>query len=194
MTRSARQARRRWGPLLLLGLCLALGAIILLELGPSSDSAVNPAFVVADPPRPAAGSPAGAPVPMPSREAYSEILARPLFTPSRRPPEPVESTPRQAPAPLTITLAGIAMSADQRIAIVQTGNPPRVLRLAEGQQLDGWTVITIAADRLVLRSHLATEEVKIKDVAPSSGAKANPPRAASPTPTPQARPANRKSE
>lgn len=88
--------------------------------------------------------------------AFTAIVERPLFDPSRRPPEPpaapvVERTVRQ-PAPLSgFTLIAIVIANGERLGVVQTPDRRRVELRAE-DSLDLWTVKRIDSDRMVLET------------------------------------------
>lgn len=174
MTRRVRRSRRRWGTGLLLVLCLALAGLIVEELRFPIGVALGPDLPV--------DAAAGTSLPpaasdqdfaAPPREAYGDILARPLFLPSRRPVKREEAGPA-APPPLPFTLSGIAAIPDHRVALVQAGNPPRLLQLTEGQEIGGWTIASIATDRVVIRYRDTTAEVRLKDRPPSSAQAASP--------------------
>lgn len=95
-------------------------------------------------------------VAMPPLEAFRETVARPLFVRGRRPP----GTPVAAPmpgAPLApppsaprLSVAGIAIAGNRRSALVVVDGAPKPLSLAEGGEVSGWTVTSIASDRIRL--------------------------------------------
>jgi hypothetical protein len=159
-----KRARRHAGaPLLLGALCCALGGLIFFEaeepvLEPTANAAVQPDRT---PATPAADEPGFA---MPPLSAYAEVLARPVFSESRRPP----STPAVAaeePQLSSMRLVGIVVSASARHALVEHGQPPRLERIVQGQEVEGWTVEAINATRVVLRRGDSRIEIKAKDMA-----------------------------
>ena len=87
------------------------------------------------------------------RESFSEIVARPLFSPTRRPPRPVvtKSPPKPAVAkppppkapPLRLTLVGVVAGTDQPIALLRDHATRRTLRVSVGDNVRGWRVETI---------------------------------------------------
>lgn len=98
---------------------------------------------------------------MPSRELLNEMRRRPLFTPSRRRPlarKPIARVkprhpppPRPPPMPLrNLTLVGIALGPGKQIALVRVGNSPATIKLAEGQVINGWKVISILSEGITL--------------------------------------------
>ncbi len=98
---------------------------------------------------------------------YPAIGERPLFYPNRtrwQPPPPPPPPPPQvrAPPPLTnYTLAGVIVSGKARTALVKAPGGRETLILAEGQQLDGWTLQQIAGTQLLFVSGKATYEMKL---------------------------------
>lgn len=131
----------------------------------------------------AADSPAGSVPPIgqgtpeaiaPVDPRYGEMLARPLFSPMRRPIQlaPQTVTPGQLPV-----LTGVAITPQRRLAVVEYGTPAKSHRVTEGQTIDYGTVERILPDRIVMRARDGAQaEVKLKDAAaslnPDSGAPA----------------------
>ena len=87
---------------------------------------------------------------------YAEVVSRPLFSPSRRPPAAASAADR----PTTFTLIGIIISAEDRHALLAHGTPPHVERVTEGQNLDGWMVKSIEDSRVVLTQ--GDNEIEVK--------------------------------
>ena len=91
-------------------------------------------------------------------EAFEEIVARPPFTPGRR---PVESGSGVAAAPVdvssntggqalsTLRVSAILVEDEQMTALVERGDGS-ALTLREGHKLEGWHVDRITDDRVVL--------------------------------------------
>ena len=160
-------ARRRSGWLattLLLGVCLALGALVYLQVqreapgpAPSGDGETPPLAAL-----PAQLNYAMAPI-----EDFSSILARPLFSPTRRPPaEGVASV--AAPEPeLQVTLVGVIISSEEQIAIVRLQDTSRFVRLNVGDSLQGWILGSIEPSRVVFRRGDVEEHIELTyDVPP----------------------------
>src|SRR5690348_5221369 len=84
--------------------------------------------------------------PPPIDPLVAKILARPLFSPDRRPLE----SPRSTEADLKDKrLAGIVIEPNRRFAIFAvTGAKP--LTVTEGDNVDGWRVESITADEIAL--------------------------------------------
>lgn len=145
----------------LIALCLALAGSIVLEAGepimePTPEATAAPMSA----PHPAAAqeSPRFS---MPPMRQYAEVLKRPLFSETRRPPLQAANT--QA-TQLDLNLVGTVITASDRRALVEHGKPPRLERVVEGQEIDDWTVEAIKLDRLVLSRGDSRIEVKVKDV------------------------------
>lgn len=120
-------------------------------------------------------------------ESFSEVVERPLFWASRRPLALLPSGPMDAPAPVDFVLHGIVITTDERFAMFQQGAPSRLIRLSEGQELQGWTVQSILTDRVLLRNGDRVLELRFIDRPPvreRSGTGKNPPTASEPLPRP----------
>jgi len=147
---------------ILLGLaCAALAGIIYEELDqPALEPAANAAL--APPVIRQSATPVAAPsFTMPPLRSYAEVTARPLFAETRRPPP---AAPRGPPAQLSsFTLIGIIMSESAGHALIEHGQPPRLDRVVEGQELDGWTIERILPGKVVLRYGSTREDIKPKD-------------------------------
>jgi type II secretory pathway component PulC len=106
----------------------------------------------------------------PAISTFSEFVARPLFTPTRRPP-PTKTEPNiatTAPKPENLQLIGVIISEDERMALLQTPATGDVTRAVEGQTVGGWEVHAIKPAQVVLKRGNASEVVIINDAAPSS--------------------------
>ncbi len=103
-------------------------------------------------------------------DRYQEIILRPLFAPSRRPPE---SAP-DASVPLDgdLVLRGVITTRDRRIAFIETGTPPKTLRVSEGADVAAYVVQSIRPDRIVLRAKDGTTTVvRLRPQSTATGAK-----------------------
>jgi hypothetical protein len=110
-----------------------------------------------------------------------EILARPLFTPSRRPPPPpVEAQEEEVEAPktppvLTGRLAGMLIVPNELKEAFFTRESEQSVSVKEGDNIDGWTVSSIEPDRVVLTSAFG-ERVVQPTFAQAARAPLRPPR------------------
>src|SRR5207248_70950 len=123
--------------LLLVGGCLLFGAILIAEFAPAG--AEDP--VVAEAARSDAASPITRPQNPRPEEQVATILARPLFSSTRRPPQDAPSgavSDDLADARLT----AIVTTPRHRMAIFAvSGDKP--LKVAEGDAVSGWRVENI---------------------------------------------------
>jgi hypothetical protein len=98
-------------------------------------------------------TPAPAPTALPGPDEMTETTARPLFTASRRPaPAPAAPGPAASSAPRKPTrlvgyrLTGIVRSSSQRMILLTEEKSGRVLELHEGDEVDGWRLMSIEGD------------------------------------------------
>lgn len=158
-----RSKGKRRAPILLFFLCLFLGIFLYLQAssdrsGPTTIgiAAVKPAKIPA--------LPAAETFSMPPIEDFGETLDRPLFSKIRRPPAPAPDAPAQEPEKkqkVKVRLAGVIISPEERVALVQEPRAREITRLRVGQEIEGWVLESILADRIVLRFGEVREEVKI---------------------------------
>ena len=104
--------------------------------------------------------------PLNVEQAFAAIADRPLFTHSRQPwhpapPPPPPAEPVLAPSPvsrLEASLVGVVMSPSGNAAILRLeGGKSAVLR--EGSILQGWILKRVSAQRILLASPMAEEEI-----------------------------------
>jgi hypothetical protein len=137
---------------MLLGLlCAGLCAVLYIELqGVSQHSLATEASGAS--PAPDLSRPEEPAVAVPPLAVYAPVIERPVFAPTRRPPlvpEPLEARPTR---PGGITLKGVVLSSQKRIALLEapgSGSDPQ--RIAEGERLEGWIVEAVLADHVVMR-------------------------------------------
>ena len=105
-----------------------------------------------------------------------EILERPVFSSTRMPheSEPAEEAAEEKEPPeLQSRLTGIMIGPGEREALFQDGdNEPVAVKV--GGEIDGFKVMAIRAEEVVLSSELGDQVVKLTDVE-GSGAAAPPP-------------------
>jgi hypothetical protein len=94
---------------------------------------------------------------LPGIGQYSELVERPLFVEGRQPPEPSDeptgeaAQPQaQASRPLSVTLSGVVITAQTRMALLRDNVTGEKARLKVGEELSGWRVQDIEPDRVVL--------------------------------------------
>ncbi|HEY2531547.1 MAG TPA: hypothetical protein VGJ20_27045 [Xanthobacteraceae bacterium] len=110
----------------------------------------------AAPPPHADGHPAAAAVsPLAAQplERLSATRERPLFSPTRHPPPPpptVVAAPPPPAAPPDLALLAVVMDGDEACAIVRAGAAAKSKRVRIGDDIGGWKVGQIEAQKLVL--------------------------------------------
>lgn len=157
-----------WRTVLLAGLCLALVGLLFAEIRS------RPQFVL---PPPEVEMQAGVsseqppelPVFEPSEPPIAAALERPLFSPGRSPVSlaaPVEQTPTTA----GFSLIGIAISPDERVAVLVPVGGGSPTRLREGESYDGWSAVSIESDHVVLRQAGVEERLYLQFNLPAPAA------------------------
>ena len=125
-----------------------------------------------------------APFVMPPKAHFVDVVGRPLFAETRRPPKPLAPKPKKVakapppppPPPVKrgqFSLAGVIMEGDRTYALVRKKGNNELLRVTEGQLVDKWRIDEINPTELVLsqrniretvRLHVAEEEPETKTV------------------------------
>lgn len=130
--------------------------------------------------------------PLEDKQDFAVVVERPLFRPDRR---PRNDEPDAAPEPVVeesgdlagMDLTGVLISPRVTTAWVKDPNQPAPLRLRLGDDLQGWTVKGIQADRLVLERQGKTDELPLRAFAPP-GTAPSPATVPPPPQTPAVRP------
>ena len=158
-----RSNKRQRVPLFLFILCLSLGIFVYLQANADRSGGMTNETAAAKPAKIPA-LPAAQAFQMPPLEDFSATLERPLFSKIRRPPAPEPD----APAPelekkqkVKVRLAGVIISPRERVALVQYPRARENTRVKVGQEIEGWVLEEILADRILLRFGELREEVKI---------------------------------
>lgn len=103
--------------------------------------------------------------PMPPRNHFSQLIERPPFSATRRPPQPrrvvTVTKPQPVPKP-RIILVGTFVNSSSGVAVIQRPGADKQLRLSLGENLDGWTLESIKRDRIVLRAKDEVFEVLLR--------------------------------
>ncbi len=149
------------GPLVMLGVCLALGYFVQTEL--SRDRALPPVPVGAAPaeeiaPRSGRGAPRVKPI-----RSFKETLDRPLFHASRRPAPKQAVATAAAPAPDApkLKLVGVVIEPEGRSALIRVAGAAGPIEVYVGERIDGWRLEAIQTDRIILKSGKSTETYRI---------------------------------
>ena len=122
----------------------------------------------------------------PPLAAYHVISARPLFFSKRRPPPPYvpEKDGGRKPGPSRKTgkprvqLSAIVRVGDQVYALVKGGKNKGNRRVRVNEDIDGWKVVRIDEDRLVLSNGSETETLLLRNYKPVKPVKQAPKKAA----------------
>jgi hypothetical protein len=170
----------RFAAPMLLGGCALFGGILLLEINADDRSSIAPAASVeASDPLPALHPLAIAPAAPP----IAAILARPLFSPNRRPPQSAVGNSADDAGLGDSRLAGIVIEPGHRFAIfAPEGAKP--LTVTEGETVSGWRVDSISPREVSLSGPDGTKTLQPKfdpNLAPPSEP-APPPMPATATP------------
>lgn len=152
-------SRRGTGILLpagLLVLCLGLGysTYSALRTVPEAPRSAEQGVPVAPPP-----VPAKAEFTMPPRQDFVEIVSRPIFSPTRRPPPDTEVSFEEVRSELEVKLVGVVIASGDEIAIVTPKNGSAFVRLSEGDRYQGWTVEQIDAQGVTFRRNEVLEQI-----------------------------------
>jgi hypothetical protein len=86
-------------------------------------------------------------------ERLSATRARPLFSPTRRPPAPppvFAPAPPAPPPPPDIVLLAVIMDGEDARVVVRGGRGAKTRRVGIGDDIDGWKVVQIEGQKLVL--------------------------------------------
>jgi general secretion pathway protein N len=163
--------------LTLLLLCLAAGLTYALYTEFNAESAATATQPSAEPlaqtqvttsPTPPVELP-----PTPPLASFDEITARPLFSPSRRPPppgeEPLANTPQQASAPpdkSPFSVMGILITDNTRTALLKPlDSGEDAIRASEGELLpgSGWKIVEITPEWVRIEQQGSSETLKLSD-------------------------------
>jgi hypothetical protein len=94
-------------------------------------------------------------------QSVATILAQPLFSPTRRPPETVQADGSADPTLSDVRLTGIVIDPDRRLAIFAVkGTKPRTLSV--GDALNGWKLDSISPEEVSLSGSGGTRTLQPK--------------------------------
>ena len=164
-----RHSTSRRYPVFLALLCAILAGVLVLQLttGGGGDTADGP-VAKRQPPESGQEVETQPRFVMPPPETYSEVSERPLFLRSRRPLPPEAETAEEAPVAMSravFVLSGVILTDTQRLALLQGQNSPKIARVEEGQDYEGWTVESIQANKVVMRRGQEVSEIVLEDKA-----------------------------
>ena len=87
-----------------------------------------------------------------------DLLARPLFHMSRRPPV-VATVPQPAPVVVTLSLTGVVNSDNDKLALMRLSNSTQLFRLRIGESVGDWEIADITANTVEVIKSDGTREV-----------------------------------
>ena len=150
----------------LAALCAGLLATIGLELASGIDNAPATGVSVTASTQ-AMPAPSQVAINFPPLPEFAEVIERPLFDASRRPPpkpEPEQATPVQFDQ---LELEGIVKSADSNLAIIYDKRQRQTLRLQQGAKLGPWVLAEIRDDGIIFEKGTATHEMLLHPETPT---------------------------
>lgn len=103
---------------------------------------------------------------MPPRQQFSQLISRPPFSATRRPPEPRRTVVVTKPQPIArpkILLVGTFVNSASGVAVIQKAGVEKQIRLSLGETIDGWKLERILPDRILLKSKDEAFEVKLRE-------------------------------
>lgn len=165
---------RWWQPLFWLMVALAAAGALAMEW---RHPPRLPAPAVAQTPDPVVIPPLQPFEPFPLQR-YAEIVERPVFIDARRPEkDELAAPPATPPDPdRPLNLIGVVLLSNAAAALLRPEEPnAKVLRVPQGETVDGWRLETVQAGKVVLRKGDAVRELAL--IRPPS-----PPRPARPPP------------
>lgn len=102
-------------------------------------------------------------------ESLTDTIERPLFLQSRRPPAPeaaptVEEPVREKPVASLprFVVSAIVIADGERTALLRNPSDGRMLRVVEGDDVQGWTLEEVQSDRVVLATGGRRQELPLR--------------------------------
>jgi hypothetical protein len=112
-------------------------------------------------------APALPPLPQtPPLDRLAAIVEQPLFSSTRRPaaaPPPPASTEGLVLGAYRLT--GVVVTPTHRLVLLKRADGRRTIRVAEGEAVEGWTVVQVTPDKLVLESAAGQKEFIVREKA-----------------------------
>ena len=149
--------------LFLLMISVGLSGVIFFELqsGSAPSEAIPARRATTDQGQPAVQGNQRHPDPQQTAKDVATTLARPLFSPTRRPREAAKSVGATDPELSDVRLTGIVIEPDRRLAIFAVaGAKPRTLLL--GEALNGWKIDSISPEEVALSGPGGTRTLQPK--------------------------------
>ena len=154
--------RRNWRP----SIALALACVVLAGLAarPWLETAEAPAVEAATNEAASAAVPA-VPAVLRPRAEYAETVERPLFLAGRTSiaEDSVRSVDEAVPQLILggWRLTGVVIAPGRRIALLTPRGGGRTVRLAPGEEIDGWLIEAVSAEGVTLRAGALVERIPL---------------------------------
>lgn len=106
---------------------------------------------------------------VPALTEFKATLDRPLFSESRRPADPedeevAETTPEETPkAAVPVRLSAVIIEEDEKSALLEETKSRTYKRVREGEAFEGWTLVEVRDDAVVLVSGGTRSEVELRN-------------------------------
>ena len=154
----------------LAGICVLLAIVIGVEVkfGATLRDAMRPASA-----RPALPTDAKLLPPLVAtavEQAYPETIARPLFTPTRRPAPELAAAPVSTFQRGQFVLAGVIIVGDNRIAMLREKSNGRIYRVERGKEVNGIKVAEIQREQVTLAQGAEQEVLTLSVQRPAASA------------------------
>ncbi|MGE5097629.1 MAG: hypothetical protein ACM3SO_21005, partial [Betaproteobacteria bacterium] len=138
----------------------ALAVLLAFEIVDASRSTI-PAGPV-KPAMPASAKLLPATVAVAPEQAYPEVVARPLFTPTRRPAPPQAVAAAQAFNRGQFQLLGVIMAGNSKTAMLREKSNGKIHRVEQGREVNGIKVASIDREAVTLAQGGETEVVPLQ--------------------------------
>jgi type II secretory pathway component PulC len=95
-------------------------------------------------------------------QSFAVVTERPLFAQSR---QPAKATSGESDAWSSFVLAGIIITPELREVMMLHNDPATLVRVQEGEAIDGWTLASIFPDHVVFRNDVEQHDLMLNLVA-----------------------------
>ena len=104
----------------------------------------------------------------PPIEQFAAIVERPIFTATRRTArrQPVAPSAPASSGGLFLgryQVVGVVVAPGNRLVLLKRPGGADTIRLKEGEEIDGWTLVNVTRDDVVLESGGRREKIEIRD-------------------------------
>jgi len=105
---------------------------------------------------------------LPPLEQFAAIVERPIFTATRRSARRPPAAPSSEPASSgglilgRYQVIGVVVAPDNRMLLLKRLGGAETIRLKEGEEIDGWTLVDVTRDDVVLESGGRREKIEVR--------------------------------